>query len=486
MSTTYELGNDVIDSMVKVEQKSKLYENIGSKMDPHYNSALQAIPIIKKFIVSRGLIVYGGTAIDYALRLHGDNIYPDELLDIPDLDFYSPDSTKDAYDLADILYKCGYTSARTIAATYVITMRVDIIDNHFLADISYVPPKLFEKLPYIEYDGIKIIDPVFQKIDMHSSLTFPFDNPPREVIFARWRKDIKRYNKLHKYYPTPDPEGKILKLSECKVEFKQGAVLSGFAAYGAIYRTLKIVIENAKKVGVIVDLKERENVFKISDNILTFSTLDENFDLVSKDLDESADLWEIKSVTRYSPYINIMRERIEGTIVGKNIKSNLGNKVNVRVISTSDSLVSIHRIEIDKKLVTIVSIQFLLMYFLVQAHIATGDKKKTFYSYYEDLLNMINIAETVFSKLRDKANGSTEDKINELITNSPFFPTTKVYGGVNASGSFKSGFRRALADLGEDVEIIPVPPGYYPNRGNPKPKFDYESSKYFIKDGRKL
>ena len=145
---------NIKNSMSKVEEKDKVYEKISSEYDPQYKPALDAVSIIKKFIADKQLIIYGGTAVDYALRLHGDSIYPDEMLDIPDLDFYSPDSVRDAYELATILYEAGYTSARAIPAMYVITMRVDIADNHFLADISYVPPEVFKTLPTREYEGM--------------------------------------------------------------------------------------------------------------------------------------------------------------------------------------------------------------------------------------------------------------------------------------------------------------------------------------------
>src|SRR5581483_6869402 len=114
-----------------VEASAKKYELISTKLDPQYDLVVKAVPLVKNFIAERGLIIYGGTAIDYALRLHGSCIYPDEQLAIPDLDMYSKDSVSAAYDLADILFAAGYKDVRVIRATYVRTMRVDIGDNHF-------------------------------------------------------------------------------------------------------------------------------------------------------------------------------------------------------------------------------------------------------------------------------------------------------------------------------------------------------------------
>jgi hypothetical protein len=151
-----------------------------------YQDVVDVIIEVKEFIRKKKLIIYGGTAIDFALRLKGDKIYPDESLSVADLDFFSPNSVEDAYELADMLYNKGYKEARSIVALHVITMRVDMGDNHFIADISYIPRDVYDKIPYLTYDGMRIVHPDFQKIDLHSSLSFPYDNTPMEVIFHRW------------------------------------------------------------------------------------------------------------------------------------------------------------------------------------------------------------------------------------------------------------------------------------------------------------
>lgn len=170
-----------------------------NKLDPFYLEARRAIEITKKFISDRGLVCYGGTALDYAMRLQGSKIYDDSKLDLPDLDFYSTDPLRDARDLADILYKNGFSEARQIRALHVGTFKVDAGHNHFVADISYCP--ILAELRTLRYEGFLIVDPIYQRLDMHSSLSFPYDNAPREVIFDRWKKDIERYGITNEIYP---------------------------------------------------------------------------------------------------------------------------------------------------------------------------------------------------------------------------------------------------------------------------------------------
>lgn len=477
--TTDTTSNNDLTYMEAVESKSKIYESISIKHDPHYESALKAVAIIKDFIRSRKLIIYGGSAVDYALRLHGDNIYPDEMLALPDLDFYSPDSVSDAYDLTKILYNAGFTNARTIVGMYVLTMRVDIIDNHFLADISYVPKKIFETLPTLEYEGMKIIDPIFQKIDFHSCLAFPFDNPPREVIFEKWKKYIERFNKMHKYYPTPSMSSKS-KLSPVtfKCEKISSVLLDGFAAYGAILRSL-MQMHNAIGVGgrkpqIKLPAEILPCEFSISGNSITCDTLDDTINVAHFDTDICIKLLNITDIQYYASYINIMMKHLEGKTNGKS------SDVKFVVTSTENKLISVHRITIDDTLVATVGIQFVLLRFLVSAHMSTGRTRATYYAYYDSLMAIIEHAERLISMMPDN------EQRKALIANAPFFPTVKVFGSSNNSAAYTISINRIKADLGETVNMPLTPKGFYPAKSQITEKFDYESSDYFIKDGRLL
>jgi len=171
-----------------------------NKLDPMYLETKRATEITKKFIADRGLICYGGTALDYASRLAGSKIYDDSKLDLPDLDFFSIDPFKDACDLADILYQNGYSGARCFKAMHVGTMRVDCGENHFVADVSYCP--IISEIKTMKYESFLIVDPIYQRVDIHSSLSFPYDNAPMEVIFNRWKKDTERFNIIDGLYPV--------------------------------------------------------------------------------------------------------------------------------------------------------------------------------------------------------------------------------------------------------------------------------------------
>lgn len=197
-------------------------------LDPYSKKAIDAIVITKKFISDRRLVCYGGTALDYAARLMGSKIYDDEKLTIPDLDFFSTDPWKDACELADILYAAGYEDTRVINALHVGTFRVDIGSNHFIADIGYMP--ILDNVYTLTYEGFRVIHPDYQRLDMHSSLSFLYDNPPREVVFARLAKDIERFNVINALYPIPAGSG--LPRTEDVSTFSQDYVYAGLTAWG--------------------------------------------------------------------------------------------------------------------------------------------------------------------------------------------------------------------------------------------------------------
>lgn len=298
--------------MQNILDNIKSYKLLVSEHTPLYESILDAIDIVKEFITSRRLIVYGGTAIDYALRLKGDAIYTDDMLKVPDLDFYSPTHTQDAYDLADILYQAGYTDARAIVALHSETFRVDIGDNNFIADISYCDPDIFKKLPTVNYNNMRVISPYFQYIDLHKSLSLPLANVPYEVIFERWKKDVERFEKLYTAYGSPS---KLVKLKESlkklkaqakvKKEYLKSASITGSILENAtLKKDYSWVPDDCIPVGV-----SGYNATKPSFDTLAPLTMQSHiFEYYSPAAYEHVKNFEAQGYTirRFEPYFNIL------------------------------------------------------------------------------------------------------------------------------------------------------------------------------------
>jgi len=157
----------------------------------------KGIEIVKEFIIKNKLILKGGQAIDYALRLRDSKIYEDHV--IPDFDFYSSDHYADAIKLGNILCKQGLPNISVINAIHNTTIRVRI---NFIevADITYCPKIILDSYKTLMYNDMKVLHPINQIVDIHRSLCHGWENAPMFVCLNRWKKDATRLNLLLEYY----------------------------------------------------------------------------------------------------------------------------------------------------------------------------------------------------------------------------------------------------------------------------------------------
>lgn len=215
-----------------------------------YDTVISASELVRQYMKKHKLILYGGQAIDYALRVFGDKLYED--YNIPDYDFYSPNNVADAYAIFKLLIAAGYKDVSVLPAMHPTTMKVRV-GLEFVADVSYCTKKQFDfyKKTALIYDGCYVRHPYLQYADTHRAYAFPYENAPTETILARWVKDYERFCMLYKYYPI---KGKVctdffasmgygdvvdslvnLKLETSPVEIDTSKVLTGIAAFWIYY-----------------------------------------------------------------------------------------------------------------------------------------------------------------------------------------------------------------------------------------------------------
>lgn len=225
-----------------MSDKTKRFATLRFLKNPLKSVLLEALEYVKHFLIKRNLILVGGMSIDCSLRLKNLKLYGDD--EIPDYDCYSP-MVSDAYLLASELCNKKFPSVDVLSAIHTTTMRVRV-DGNVVADITYMPPKLFEKLRTQEFQGLKIIHPFYNMMDQFRSLSCPYENPPNEVITERWNKDIERFNMLIKAYPLDkDPAPKLPQLlHKCIFDDKKindkNVVIGGWAALAFHLDRLKI------------------------------------------------------------------------------------------------------------------------------------------------------------------------------------------------------------------------------------------------------
>lgn len=196
----------------------KVYEAAALRHELIADSLTAAFKIVAEFVRERRRVLTGGLAIDLALRLQGRQLYPDEMAAFPDYDFVSPDCVGDSQDIADRLHAAKLPNISAIGAMHVQTRRVRV-DNRPVADVTYVPPALYARIPWLEiprvvkapitqetvdkFGGLRFVHPWYQRMDQHLALSRPYVGPPREMVFLRLKKDIARFNLLAEAYQTP-------------------------------------------------------------------------------------------------------------------------------------------------------------------------------------------------------------------------------------------------------------------------------------------
>ena len=390
----------------------KVYEYIVFQHDPNKDLMLKALDMVRDFITEKKLTITGGMAVDFALKLKGSKLYDDNTL--PDYDFFSPEHSNDAYELAKLLclrlpefFPGEKFHIDAIPATHVTTMRVRI-NYTSIADITYLPHDVFNNLPTLEYpiEGsnklLKFRHPHMQMIDQHRALSLPYEHAPQEVILHRWKKDMKRFDMLYKHYSVDGKEIDIDKFKEIHIdpELLEGTCVGGFAA-------LYLMVKHEQK-SPDIKLPENEPLVIYSDH----------FEAV---VGELIDYFKSYTIKYYNQYLDVLPSKFV-LIVDMPVKTEIpqtkpnnipnallstpiggGAKLEIHVYDTSNQLIS----ALPHKNFRIADAQNLLAYFL-SMHFLNG-KSVNESSHYKDAYVTIG----------------------ELVKNKTYPPTHEVYGKSN-------------------------------------------------------
>lgn len=475
---------------------SKEFEVISQIRDTDAGMTNRALEIVKKFIIERDLILYGGQAIDFALRLKGSQIYPAH--QTPDFDFFSPQNVDDAYDLADILKEAGFISPGAIPAIHVQTMRVKT-DFIFVADISYAPRKVFDNLPTITYSGMRVLHPDYQRMDMHLAFCFPFNNPPREDVFHRFPKDLKRFHLFQEYYPIIEEKCKIeyiKKPKEIDVDLSKSAI-HGFAAYGIFRSAFDFLEESAKKIGIDTS-QSRKIVDKTPDIEISLRHIENhNYQIKFKPPSISDRLIlatpymdDIKPQEWYAPYMDArpLMARISDDIEIHSVKNRL---LAVTTVDISQMPNLLEKNTSNDNIIYIVSPQYLLLNFLYNSHTADKEDRKLYIKFYCATLCIIEAADLIISSLHNPK--VPQHIYRSFVECSPFGLTVNTIGETNYNTSYLIRLANSVKVVNDDkapdflLKIHAPPSKYFPSGYDIKhPKFNYEDNKDFQRAGQKI
>lgn len=184
-----ELIKSTIDDIVEKIDLKKL-----EIFEPTKKEIMDINKIVLDYIRNKKRKIYGGYAQNKLIVAKNpeDAFYDDS--DLPDIDCYSPEPIKDLVALCDQLYSKGYTFIQGKEALHKETYSI-FVNFKNVCDLSYVPRNIYNKIPFVEVDGINYVHPSFVYIDLYRMMTEPYFSS------FRWAKIFPRLYKLQKHYP---------------------------------------------------------------------------------------------------------------------------------------------------------------------------------------------------------------------------------------------------------------------------------------------
>lgn len=505
-----------------------------------YDTLNKVFEIVQDFLIRKNRILVGGMAMDFALREKGSRIYEDDKM--PDYDCISPDPVGDAYELSQILcnkLSDSSTKVSAISALHITTMKVRY-NFEEAADITYSPIPI-EDTPHLNISikngkKIKVIHPHFQLLDMHKSLSYPFMNPPREVIFNRWEKDLKRFEILFEHYPVTTELSKAKVTNHTtllkNIDMSKQCLL-GPPAFAALVRSILDVVDVidpklsdkiSKELQLPINHKggkslnisknKKENNKQINNK--TINNKESNKKTIGKQSSRHDDLFSYDGESiKYFSYdlsenviisnnIVELRENIlkqlnptkRKTYTVKHFNPILDNRQQTTVMTSNhlphfilydnqNRLVSSNEIQfIGSKKIIIANAQRQLAYFLERfLYEKTKILRNKYSFYYTKILYLCNTITELLDNFKE----------NDLMK-LPIFPSIQMYGEKNNDESYLN-FRETFVEKISGVEgSVNRPKNMYPVKDKncelkeiPKDKqFTYDKSDFFSIDGKEI
>jgi hypothetical protein len=166
---------------IQKKQKRKIIKN-------------EIIKILQEFIKKKGLVCYGGIAINSILP-KTKKIY-DQRLDIPDYDMFSPDALQDAKELASIYAEKGYQNVEAKSAVFVGTYKV-FVNFIPIADITHLDKNVFNLIQNksILKKNILYSPTTYLRMSVYGELSRPYGD------ISRWYKIYERLSLLNEAHP---------------------------------------------------------------------------------------------------------------------------------------------------------------------------------------------------------------------------------------------------------------------------------------------
>lgn len=164
-------------------------------LEPRGDMKMEIVTKVIEYIKNKKRKIYGSYAHNKVIVAKNKNDNFLDELEVPDIDFYTPEPLKDLFGICNMFCKLGYNDINGKEAQHEETYKIFVNDIE-ACDISYVPTNIFNKIPYIEIEGINYVHPTWAMIDYFRILSDPLTSWEIKLD-----KRFKRLYLLQKHYP---------------------------------------------------------------------------------------------------------------------------------------------------------------------------------------------------------------------------------------------------------------------------------------------
>ncbi len=483
-------NNNVLDNKY-ITDEYILYEHNIFK-----NEISKCLNVVKNYILENELLLVGGMAIDFALKAQNDFLYNNDY-QIADYDIISPNNVDHANKLGTILCNLNIKNLSIIPALHKTTVRIQLY-GYTLLDATYIPEYIFNKIPYMIYDKFKFIHPIYQKIDQYTSLSLLFElTGPSYNVEYRFKKDIKRQNRLSEYYKLKydnldkniefetieldlnlfnpqinkikiNNKNQILyegnKLKEDLINDKNNyftidcdVIQNGIIAYGIYYSKFKSMT-NIKNDNIKIkpNLEFNKNILnlEIAKNMpLTFINNNDHIDSFAKKINTNFKKFEGLSRAFPNYYLTKYKD------------------INTIILDLYGQLLSVNHVKLENNIFIVANYNYVLSYFLFNYYMEEDKDLKEYYKYYYiSLLTMVEIIQTLYNN----------KEINDLDC---FTYSINTVGFVNQSENYYYFIKNYNNLMIENKNLNDLPPRNYLGYPNCEIKktFDDNTSPFYNK-----
>jgi hypothetical protein len=185
---------DRLEEAIKIASDRQNYEAA------HNPQILLALDTVRNFLVRRGRVCYGGTAMNMILP-PAKRFYNPEV-DLPDYDFFTPSIETDVEELVDSLKAAGFKDVHHKVGIHEGTKKI-MVNFVPVADISALDPHIYNTFHKnaIKKNGVYYTDPDTLRMMMYLELS----RPKGQV--DRWTKVFERLELINTLFPVKATRG---------------------------------------------------------------------------------------------------------------------------------------------------------------------------------------------------------------------------------------------------------------------------------------